>query len=381
MPKTQTSAASKARKKPAWIPKKLGGEYPQLTSLNKTLQDPRTGKFYIYGGLAPGDTRNLPKPDFYVCDTKDMKFTDLTDSLTYTPRSVLGSELRVKKRLPALLGAGISLMEVGSCSLIFLFGGHNADEDNKPSSTLIAIDPERKEWWIVEFEDEFPSPVPRINPVLVAANQKLYIFGGIKQFEANWAHHKTYSIVDVELPLAGPNRWKWAALDIPYPRIVKNQIFGYALSVHDGMMILLLPGRKTRKAKLDFQFKTMFYFLPSSNNFFLMGKPKGYKALSDCVHWYGARNFDPLSVLLCAWIPHSRGYLVPELWQYSIFPDNKVVCLGVGQKVFDLDIDLRHFTVVGDKMFLMGQTNEDNKDDYPGTMCDTYVEVSMASLL
>jgi hypothetical protein len=64
--------------KAVWVPHKLGGECPQLTGLSRTVQDLATGMVYVYGGIAPGDKREVPTPYFHVCDTKTMKFTDLT---------------------------------------------------------------------------------------------------------------------------------------------------------------------------------------------------------------------------------------------------------------------------------------------------------------
>jgi len=70
--------------KAVWVPHKLGGDCPQLTGLSRTIQDPVTGMIYVYGGIAPGDKREVPTPYFHVCDTKTMKFTDLTVNIPTT---------------------------------------------------------------------------------------------------------------------------------------------------------------------------------------------------------------------------------------------------------------------------------------------------------
>lgn len=132
---------------------------------------------------------------------------------------------------------------------------------------------------------------------------------------------------------------------------------------------------------IDFRHDNIFYFVTINNTF---AKVDSKGDLPRNVHWYYACNFGPSSVLICTWIPHpdpDPDCLVPELWQYSISPGGTAVRLGISQKVYDLNIDLRRFALLSDKIFFMGQRNDDNKDDNPSTMCDTYIEVSVDSLL
>jgi hypothetical protein len=96
----------------------------------------------------------------------------------------------------------------------------------------------------------------------------------------------------------------------------------------------------------------------------------------------------PNSVLISAWIqyyPESSNeeeeeeeeeksdYLVPELWQYMLPPDEECRCLNISEEVWDLELDLQAFVVVGHRAFFMGYS----KPDPENAVWDVSVEVPM----
>lgn len=60
------------------------------------------------------------------------------------------------------------------------------------------------------------------------------------------------------------------------------------------------------------------------------------------------------SVIFSAWLPRPDGYAELELWQYFLPPEEKISCLQLRQNLWDLDLDLQSFVVVGGRFFLLG---------------------------
>lgn len=79
------------------------------------------------------------------------------------------------------------------------------------------------------------------------------------------------------------------------------------------------------------------------------------------------------SVLICAWLPHEEDSLVPEIWRYMLPPVEECRCLGVREKVWDLDLDLQSFVVVGHRMFLLGYSGDEQEE----AVWDVAVEITL----
>lgn len=127
-------------------------------------------------------------------------------------------------------------MRVNNTSIILIFGGYSVDEE-KAVSTMIAVDVDHLEWWYVTVEGG--QVAARISPVVVAVEQKIYIFSGFKEFSEEECHpFQSYSIASY----SSSRRWQWEARDIPYTGL-DHQIFGAGMPVYDGKKILLTPGR------------------------------------------------------------------------------------------------------------------------------------------
>jgi len=94
----------------------------------------------------------------------------------------------------------------------------------------------------------------------------------------------------------------------------------------------------------------------------------------------------PPSAIIATWIPHSDHCLVPELWQYMLPPEEEFRCLNLRQKIWDLNLDLQAFTVVGSRLFLLGyqgppgahdEATDDDDDDDEDAVWNVCVEVSL----
>ena len=66
------------------------------------------------------------------------------------------------------------------------------------------------------------------------------------------------------------------------------------------------------------------------------------------------------SVIISGWIHHGDRYLVPELWKYSLPPDETSECLNLREKLWALDLDLQRFVIVGGRSFLLGRKSDDD---------------------
>jgi hypothetical protein len=146
---------------------------------------------------------------------------------------------REKRELPRLGQPGLALVRIHDTTFIFIFGGFSVEED-KSVSTLIAVDVDHREWWYVPVDG---GPVSgRIKPVVVAVDQRIYIFGGDRQyFKANPQSLRSYSIA---LYQPAHRQWTWEACDIPYPDFIPpDQVFGAGIAIYNGKKIMLTPGK------------------------------------------------------------------------------------------------------------------------------------------
>ncbi|KAF8961443.1 hypothetical protein BDZ97DRAFT_1829342 [Flammula alnicola] len=418
-----------------WIAKNFRGkQLPALNSAGRTVSDPEAGEIYIYGGIRPGDGNEKPTADFYACDISTMEPRDLTKSFRfrkpYAPFSRAEKETLMRK-LPILFGAALAPLHLNGRKLLLLFGGERYSDIVDPlakddanyrchaCSDLIAVDVVKKEWWVVKVEGG--QIAPRINPVMVVVENKIFIFGGYKENGPNDTpdYLDSYSIAKYDHEA---ETWKWIASDRPYPDHVSGTIFGAGVPVYDGMQILLTPGRRKPTDRYDFIANRMWYFHTTHRTFGIAASIASGSPLPKNAFFYYLRHFEPPpneessqseaggstrvrvhpynsvgrrgstaksssassgeSVIICAWVPRGPEYLVPEIWRFFLFPDTRVVCFNISDDVWKLDVDFQRFAVVGHRMFLIGYKGTDGEsNDYegsdtpPGAVCDTYVEI------
>ncbi|KDR76953.1 hypothetical protein GALMADRAFT_66355 [Galerina marginata CBS 339.88] len=389
----------------------MAGDCPPYNDFAGWVHDPHNQRVYMFGGLRPGDESETPASDFYCYNTTTMKWENLTNALTFrepykSPYSK--TELKREKRhLPALSHPGCTLWRYEGHSFIFLFGGYDAASDGA-SSKVVIINLKLREWW---YEDRLGRTNPRIAPSIVAIGNKVYIFGGYKELEGDPQACYSYSIAE-HRPEDPISPWAWEVRDTPYSgHLPSDFVVGQAVAVYGGKKILLAPGRlnHTDERRLHFSKKTLFYFRIDLKAFHEILDPAGDPLPQD-IGWYSIFELKQLpltasaistqaditkkrgrppknptppsqvpspqlrasvsssssdSVVICAWQPRpgtkSEDKLFePEIYHFSLTPDDRLDCLKIIQKVCDLNHNFEGFMVVGERMHLLGSYSDEN---------------------
>ncbi|KAJ6453580.1 hypothetical protein C8R45DRAFT_847062 [Mycena sanguinolenta] len=407
---------------------RLKGDTPAFNDWNSTAVDHQREKIYIYGGVRPGDENNLPTNDLYCLDLKTTQWWNLTTSLTFRPRDYVfdpfcKDEKKLERRpLPALTEAACTLISVGGGTYFLLFGGHDTDN---PTSELIAVDLDLLIWWVVEVQG---TPLrARMSASMVAVDNRLFIFGGRDDFAGNAPVIRTYSIAEYN----PRTRWTWRVSDAPLPPDLPP--LGYLIQsvpVFNGKKILLTQGRTsdevnesqafspvtlTLSQPIDISRESAIFFHTDNHTFqdarTTVGNfPKG-------IAWYrlaslaasavlrpspfkrppGRPRKHPLpyvlaadaaaptfpdSVVMVAWVKHTADSedLVPEAWQYLLPPAERIRCLNLRGKLWDLNLRLEDFVAVGNRMILLGSRSDAEMAVDEPRRWDVAVEISTGCL-
>jgi hypothetical protein len=81
----------------------------------------------------------------------------------------------------------------------------------------------------------------RIHHSLVAIDNRIYVFGGKKEFDQQAPCFASYSIAEYS---SDAGVWSWVVCDHPYPSHVPSLGYGgTAMAVYGGKKILLTAGR------------------------------------------------------------------------------------------------------------------------------------------
>jgi hypothetical protein len=136
--------------------------------------------------------------------------------------------------------ASATFLNINGGRFVFLFGGHDASKD-RGTSDLIAIDLDELTWWYVKVEG---GPInDRIQASLVGIDNRLYIFGGKKEFD-DAGRAPSFTSYCVTEYFSGRREWRWTACDQPYPAGLPSLgSGGRAIPVYANKKILLTPGR------------------------------------------------------------------------------------------------------------------------------------------
>ncbi|KAJ7766332.1 hypothetical protein DFH07DRAFT_881336 [Mycena maculata] len=378
---------------------RLGGERPFFNDWVWPLVDHQNQKIYSYGGVRPLDESNSPTADFHRLDVRTMQWQNLTDELRFRPRNYIFDPFRKasldRRRLPALTESACTIITMDGGTFFLLFGGHDSDN---PTADLIAVDLEDLIWWFVDIQG---TPIrPRMSASMVATGHQIFIFGGRDRFDDDAPEIRTYSIAKYD----PRTRWTWTVSDGPLPPDLP--FLGYSIqatTVHDGQKILLTRGRIDDRP-IDMSREATIFFHTQNHTFgnareTLGDFPRG-------IAWYqlgsvvagaqvpivadaqapltprarGRRPKKPLpptlpvipninvpapifppSVVIVGWIKHSAGddNLVPEVWQYLLPPTERIRCLNLRELIWDLELDIQAFVVVGNRLLLLGNEEED----------------------
>ena len=95
-------------------------------------------------------------------------------------------------------------------------------------------------------------------------------------------------------------------------------------------------------------------FKPASQKSTLSSSSSNHDANNDSM------AFATPTVVISAWICYDQRYLVPELWKYSLPPDETCECLNLREKIWALDLDLQLFVIMGGRFFLLGRESDDD---------------------
>jgi hypothetical protein len=74
----------------------------------------------------------------------------------------------------------------------------------------------------------------------------------------------------------------------------------------------------------------------------------------------------PVSVLICAWMRQDE-FLIPEIWNFLLPPEQECRRLNFQQRIFNLDLRLEMFIVVDGRAFLLG--SDDSQKDEQWNIC------------
>ncbi|KAJ7337519.1 hypothetical protein DFH08DRAFT_705312 [Mycena albidolilacea] len=399
----------------------LTGDAPFFNDWETSAVDQRQEKIYMYGGIRPYDDKNMPSSDFHCLDLKTNQWLDLTDSLKFRPRNYVYNPFAKKaehdilqcRQLPSLTETASALVSVGGGTYFLLFGGHNT---KNTTSDLIAVDLDLLVWWVVKVQG---TPLlPRMSASMVAVDNRLFVFGGRETFIDETPGIPTYSVAEYN----PHTQWTWTISDAPLPPDLR--LLGYGIQstpVFKGQKILLTQG-STDEKPIDMSRASTIFFHTENHTFqdarTTMGhfpqamswyrlaslvppskhaapkRPRGrprnnpdpLPQIPAAVHALWAHDF-PDSVVIVAWVQHTVGSedLVPEAWQYILPPGERIRCLNLREKLWDLNLDLQTFVAVGSRLLLLGSREgrgppdaEDTErvGDKPLPRWDVVVEIS-----
>ncbi|KAF9480832.1 hypothetical protein BDN70DRAFT_992427 [Pholiota conissans] len=340
------------------------GECPPYNNFARFVSDPFDKKIYMIRGTKNyKDCINWPTSDFYACDTSSMTWTNLTNHLKHLNPSESADFFyeREIKPLPCVSLSGATLLRIENSSYIALFGGCN--EAAKATSELIIVDPKNRQWWTAKFKGEVRVS-PRINPAVVAIGDRIYIFGGHRKFDV-WDQQPCHSY-SVAQCLSKVN-WQWLTCDHPYPDWVQlppGQCFKWACALYDDTKILLTPYRHADEEAIDFTPENCFFFHIEHKSF-ETATTNIIGAFPRDIRWHllyrppiPVSKFDSTVIMCCFIDVPGTDDIAPEIWKFSSTPEQKIECLGIMRKMWDLDSDFRGAFCIDDKVRIMGSNQE-----------------------
>ncbi|KAJ7742576.1 hypothetical protein B0H16DRAFT_1563032 [Mycena metata] len=374
----------------------LQGERPFFNDWCSFVVNQQSQKIYIYGGVRPGDDSNHPTSDLYTLDLRTMKWWNMTNLLKFRPKNLVsdpffkGEENLEIRELPALTEAAVTLSSIGGGQYLIIFGGYN------PAIHQCEFRPHRR---------------------------------GSGPFDVVVHRHprRTDQAPDVcrhsQLLPQTQTPWTWRVADVPFPPDLP--LLGYGIQatpVYGGQKILLTKGRVESNKPIDLSRESTIFFHTQNLTFQDARATMGNFPVG--ISWYdlgavvpGApssvsasprrrgrppknppRELTPVaampthsfpsSVVVVAWQKHPEheDHLVPEAWQYFLPPAERIRCLNLRDRLWNLNLDLQAFVVVGSRLLLLGSAGGESDPtdaqgsqmavDKPMAQWDIAVEIS-----
>ncbi|KAF9020618.1 hypothetical protein BDZ89DRAFT_1116320 [Hymenopellis radicata] len=310
----------------------MGSEnLPKFNDWVNVVVDSDNGQLVMYGGTAVDDGESN---QFHILDIETMTW----------------------KPLPKLIKATFELFKTSTGRRFVLSFGGVESPSGETSSKIVAIDLDQLVWFYVRVQGG--EVTPRVNVAMVVVKNRLYIFGGRDEIDAEANSCRSYSIAEYD----DDNGWSWIAADVPYAAEVDVGYDGTVIPIYDGLKILLGPGRqRVGKQRVSTSSRPLV-LVPYEHRTF-SALPPLVGALPDVVSWYwmqaaaaindGSRSDD---AVIAGWVQHRTEDLVPDIWRFN-FEDETISCLNLRSHIGDLDLDLHCFAAFKDRFLLLGHDN------------------------
>ncbi|KAF7305250.1 hypothetical protein HMN09_00775800 [Mycena chlorophos] len=391
----------------------LSGQQPPLNGWSTSIADEASNTVYFYGGVRACDEASTPTNELYLLDLKKdrWEWQNLTKDLQNIPMDLYAPG---DIPFPALFEpawASLSLERNGPTFLIF-FGGQPRGA-NAACADLICVDVQRLRWWKVLING--PLPRGRTGAAMVAHDKRLFIFGGRSSREDNAEVLDSFSIATFD---SQRRQWSWTVADEPMP-LSPGTSLGYQLGatlVYGGKKVLLMQGHLTEQDPIDLSPATTLFFHTDHHTFGDATLTHGPFARG--LYWYRLayiesrsefaheeeppavdgprskrRRVDPgrapadaapfpASVIIAGWVKPEEGgqNITPEVWQYAIPPSETIRCLDIKDKIYNLELNLQDFFVVGGRMLLFGSTSGEDEGDGGDACWDIAIEIPFSEL-
>jgi hypothetical protein len=85
----------------------------------------------------------------------------------------------------------------------------------------------------------------------------------------------------------------------------------------------------------------------------------------------------PYSVIICAFVDvPDTDDVAPEIWHLQLSPEERIECLNIKQKIWDLDADFQGSAYIDGQVRILG-TDDPNEEDRSNAKWNTYLDISL----
>ncbi|KZP17010.1 hypothetical protein FIBSPDRAFT_747770 [Athelia psychrophila] len=335
----------------------------RIVSVDRNAGD----EFYLIGGCAEGD--EIPSSDIFRMELKSMRWTNLTDQTKFPGSSGFWGNHVVHKPIPAVHSPAISAFYSVGRRFLLSFGGRQGKE-GPPSQDLIGLDLDSLIWSIIPVEGG--AVRGRMSATMVVVGQKLFIFGGLgwNKDAGECEVVNTFSVAECTGD-ENYGHWMWLVRDLDYPAGVPSLGFCnlQGIPVYEGKKILLTAGRLKNDEPFSLSGQTCVLFSPTNYSFQTQAHTPG--DFPEDVGWYfldaltittpsdaSALPSQAPAAQFVAWTPYDHDSLVPELWRYTLPPEEDCRSLNLREQMWGMRLDFAMFAVIGGRHFFFARDSE-----------------------